>query len=122
MIWGIRKSWNGFEPIEIVKETAKMLVYKHPAWGDTRTEKQKILPWRGDEDTASSLCAKLNSAHAEYERRTKAASVWYKARKEEIFASAGEAGTAETVQQGSVHEHAAPGGGDAQAVSDAPKE
>jgi len=37
-------------------------------------------------------------------------------------ASAGEAGTAETVKQGSVHEHAAPEGGDAQARSDAPKE
>jgi hypothetical protein len=88
MTWGIQRDWSGFVAREIVKETEKQVRYVHPSWGETRTDKTKFLTWRGDEDATRALCSKLTNAEAEYKRRTKAASDWYAARKDEIFASA----------------------------------
>lgn len=91
--WAIRTDWR-FEAVEVVKETANMVFYIDRSWRDgheTRQAKDSFLDWRGDEDTAHALVAKLTSAGAEYERRGGAALDWYKKRKADILASAGEA-------------------------------
>jgi hypothetical protein len=94
MTWAIRTGWR-FEAIEVVKETEKMVFYAE-RYGDrsreTRMAKGSFLKWRGDEETARSLVAKLTSAQAEYERRRKAAADWYSARQAEILASGTAAG------------------------------
>ena len=85
----IRSSWK-FEPVEVVKETEKMVFYVEHWRGrptETRQGKKNFLPWRGDEETARAMCAKLTSALAEYERRRKAANEWFATRKAEIIPS-----------------------------------
>jgi hypothetical protein len=116
MTWGIKIGWK-YEAVEIVKETDKTVRYVDRYWGkprETRIDKDKILPWRGDEETARAIVDKMTSARAEYERRRKSASDWFDRRRAEILASAGEAGTAKTEGLGPKDERAAPEGGDAQ--------
>lgn len=87
MTWAVMTGWR-FEAVEVSKETAKMVFY-HAEWRgrETRRDKSSFLDWRGDEDTARKLVAKLTSAAAEYDRRKRVASDWYAARKAEILAS-----------------------------------
>ena len=111
MTWAVLDSY-GFEAVEVIKETVKTVTYRHPRWGQTRTDKHKVFPFRGDEDAARSVAARITSANAEYWRRRQSASDWYDARKAEIFAKAIEAASAgETTEIGSTEgESAVPEG------------
>ena len=106
MTWGIRAKWGRYEALRITKETAKTLSFIDAGWGgrETRADKASFHEWRGDEETARQLVAKLISARAEYDRRTAAATKWFQDRREEIFVSAKaiEAQRAETTKMGSV--------------------
>jgi hypothetical protein len=91
MTWAIKTRY-GFEAVELVKETAKTATYIDRRWSnnETRVELSGLLDWRGDEEAARALVAKLTSAQAEFDRRRNAAIDWYSARKAEIIAAAKE--------------------------------
>jgi hypothetical protein len=86
MAWAIRKSY-GFDAVEVLKETDQTVFFRDRRWRnrDTRGPKNHFLEWRGDEDAARSLVAKLTSAKAEYDRRKDAAAQWYYQREAEIL-------------------------------------
>jgi hypothetical protein len=84
--WAI-KLHHGFAAVEVVHETEKMVYYADARRGEMRSYKNKFIDWRGDEATARELAAKLTSARAEYDRRSKAARDWYSKRKAEILES-----------------------------------
>ena len=121
-VWGIMHRWSAYDPVEIVKETEKTVVYRDRRWNrdgrETRTAKSSFLDWRGGEDAARAACAKLISARAEYDRRIGAASDWFKARKAEILAPAIPSRRADDAEGGSAGtEGSAVPKGDAQTQS-----
>jgi hypothetical protein len=87
--WAIQTGWR-FNVVEVVKETDKMVFYIDRSYREreSRQAKHSVLDWRGDEDTAHQIAAKLTSAKAECDRRRAAASKWFDQRRDEILASA----------------------------------
>lgn len=84
--WAILDNYR-YEPVEVVRETAATVFYK--VWNRDRTDWQErrtssALPWRGTEAEAAALSAKLESAKAEYNRRTREARVWFDRRVAEL--------------------------------------
>lgn len=90
MTWAIRMKWGSYEPVEVVKETAKTVFYIDRGYRnrETRSDKNAFYEWRGDEETARQIVAKLISAKSEYDRRSGAAARWFADRRTEIFVSA----------------------------------
>jgi 1,2-phenylacetyl-CoA epoxidase PaaB subunit len=87
MTWAIKTRWY-FTPVKVVAETEKMITYIYDGQTSSRRgHKEHFLDWRGDEEAAHRLCAKLTSAKAEYDRRSRAADNWFIVRKAEILAS-----------------------------------
>lgn len=86
IMWAIRKSY-GFDAVEVLRETDQTVFFRDRRWRnrDTRGPKNHFYEWRGDEDAARSLVAKLTSAKSEYDRRRDAAAEWYRQREAEIL-------------------------------------
>lgn len=87
--WTVRSGYR-YEPVEIVRETAAMLFYIDRSWTkerESRQSKNSFLPWRGTEDDARAIAAKLTSARAEYDRRRNAANEWFAQRRDEILSA-----------------------------------
>ena len=84
--WVIESGY-GYTACRLIRETPQFYVTadRYRKGSECRTAKSRFLNWRGTEDDARLICEKLKSAVAERERRKRAASDWFLARKAEIL-------------------------------------
>lgn len=101
----------------VSKATAKMLRLAKSSLYDRQTKRERVVAVFPTQELAAQLCQVLDGPIGEFNRRRRAADIDHNQRISaareamgrqvaRIIASATEAGTAETVKQGSVHEGA----------------